>query len=759
MNILKLEKNLNKILIICLYIAVSAPLWVTNAFYYPGMFTKTIIFCLAVQVALACYLILLKINREKYLPKGDYLIYWLSGFFALMFLSCFLGVNFEKSFWGNFERLNGFFTQIHYFIFFFLLVAILKNKEQWNKLLKFNLIIAYLVGLYGLAQKLELPIVYETGFGRLTSSLGNPLFLGSYLLIQTFINIKVLFSLWQEAGGRWTKVLYSAGLALTVYILILTKVRGVFLGFAVGIFLLFIGALFIWRKQKKTKTYLSLAIILSVIILGGAVLFRNSDLVRDTGVSRLVNYSIKGSTIQTRLTAWQGGLEAIRDNWLVGVGWENYYAVFNKYFDPIFYTLIFQETYWDRAHNNYLNIINELGVLGLLLYLAVFFMAVKRLWQSLKNAEDKKAKAGYWTLIVLLIAYFIENAFAFDTASSYIVIFLVLAFAALEKQSARNNGLDNQAEKYNKNIVYIVIIVSLILGLVIYEIDYNKYIKSNLAIIGVMGTGENYGADLKGGMEQYKNALNKTTIDKRDIRIRLGLYTSDFIAMAAEDQETINNSFAYTLSEVEKEISKNHKDALFMVMAANFYNACGEYNKNKDVNTAVGCLNRAEELLNQAIELSRNRQQTYLSLGNTYLIRGDYDKALDIFKKAISYNSKFPDLYWFISLTYFSKNDVANGIIFAEKALDLNYEFRTEQEINYLAQAYAKSGDFNKLLDLYLKLTGKFFDSGPAFAKLAAVYAQIGDMENARKAVAKAVSLEPSLAAEAEVFLKMITNN
>lgn len=432
-NMAKLEKNLNKILIICLYIAVSAPLWVTNAFYFPGMFTKTIILYLVIQVALACYLILLKINHKKYWPKGDYLIYWLAGFFALMLLSCFFGANLERSFWGNFERMNGFFTQIHYFIFFFLLVAIFRNKEQWDKLLKFNLIIAYLVGLYALGQKLELPLVYETGFGRLTSSIGNPLFLGSYLLIQIFINIKVLFSLGQAEGKKWVKVLYSAGLVLTVYILILTKVRGVFLGFVVGIFLLFIGALFIWRKRKKVKIYLSLAIILSVVILGGAILFRNSEIVKNTGVSQLVNYSLKGSTIQTRLTAWQGGLEAIRDNWLIGAGWENYYTVFNKYFDPAFYTLIFQETYWDRAHNNYLNIVNELGVPGLLLYLAVFFLAAKYLWRSLKDEEDKKAKAGYWALIVLLAAYFIGNAFAFDTLSSYVVIFLVLAFAVFKK--------------------------------------------------------------------------------------------------------------------------------------------------------------------------------------------------------------------------------------------------------------------------------------------------------------------------------------
>lgn len=295
--------------------------------------------------------------------------------------------------------------------------------------------------------------------------------------------------------------------------------------------------------------------------------------------------------------------------------------------------------------------------------------------------------------------------------------------------------------------------------MVIYEIDYNKYLKSNLAILGIMDVGKDYNTDLKGGIEQYKNALNKTTIDERDIRLKLGLYASNFIAMGTEDQETINNSFAYTLSEVEEEISKNNKDVHFMVTAANFYNACGEYNKNRDVNTAVSCLNRAEELLNQTIELSPNRQQIYLSLGNAYLIRGNYNKALDIFEKAISYNNKFPDLYWFMSLTYFSENDIANGIRYAEKAMDLNYEFRTEQEINYLAQAYAKSGDFDKLLGLYLKLTEKFPWSGSAFAKLAAVYAQTGDRENARKAVAKAVELDPGLAEEAEVFLNMITNN
>jgi len=763
MAIKKIENILEKIVIVLIYLAVSSPLWVTNLFYYPGIFTKTIILFFFVQAALACYFILLKINPAKYCPAGNYLIYFLAGFYILMFASFLWAVNPEKSFWGNFERLNGAFTQLHYFCLFILLAAMLKTKRQWRRLLRFNLLIAYVICLYALAQELKLPFVYETGAGRVTSSIGNPLFLASYLIIQFFINLKLILELWREQAAKALIIFYSIGLVLISHIIIAAGVRGVFLGLVIGLFLFLAGLFFILKKQSSSRRYIGLAFLFFALMAAAIFFLRERDFIKESPIiNRLTNYSLENATIQTRLRAWKGGLAAIKEHPLLGVGWENYYVVFSRHFDPIFYNLTWQETYWDRAHNNYINIANELGILGLILYLLIFAAAVFYLWKLLIRADDWREKAGYLSLMVLIIAYLSQNFFGFDALASYVALFLFLAYVSFEKSSAdaAAGRTVNETIGTNKKNIYITALIFLaVLSAVFYKIDYQFYIKSNLAVKGVLDVSADYYYDLAGGAEQYQLALDRVKIDKKEILMRLGLYTANFIAKPIESSVLLNNTFKYVFEQMEEEIGNARQDVHFMVTLANIYNACLEYNIERDAKLARECYQRAREILLQSIELSPNRQQAYLSMGNSYLINKEYDQAISYFTDALRYNDRFPDLYWFISLAYFTKGDADNGISYAEQAIDLNYQFRTEQEVNYLAKAYAERGDYDSLLKLYLKLTDKFSESGGAFAKLAAVYMQLGDKAGAERAVQRAVALDPSLAEEAKIFLNILQSD
>ena len=114
----------------------------------------------------------------------------------------------------------------------------------------------------------------------------------------------------------------------------------------------------------------------------------------------------------------------------------------------------------------------------------------------------------------------------------------------------------------------------------------------------------------------------------------------------------------------------------------------------------------------KAIELnqkSNHKEQiahNYLNLGNTYLIHGKYDKAVDSYLKAQSY--------------------------FKESGNDSFYKLMFES----LGSAYMSKGDLNKAEEMYLKAT-KAFDELKAknqfFLSLGFIYRLKGEFEKAEE--------------------------
>ncbi len=76
--------------------------------------------------------------------------------FGLSFgLSTFFGTDAHHSMWDNHERMLGFYTVLHYILYFFIVSRSFRDKETWHKLLGVFLGAGSMVMLLGIMQKIN----------------------------------------------------------------------------------------------------------------------------------------------------------------------------------------------------------------------------------------------------------------------------------------------------------------------------------------------------------------------------------------------------------------------------------------------------------------------------------------------------------------------------------------------------------------------------------------------------------------------------
>lgn len=179
--------------------------------------------------------------------------------------------------------------------------------------------------------------------------------------------------LWLAVGA-----LAAAALA-TSLALYFSWSRGAWLGFAAGSAVLF----FFWPRRRGAGV--ALLLLMGALLLAGLTL----DLIPAAAQARLGDFTddlrfgdVRGVPINDanyavleRLAHWQAAFGMAQDNLWLGVGFGNYEAAYPDY------ALINWPAALGHAHNYYINLLAEVGVLGLLAYL-VLWTAV--FWQTLR---------------------------------------------------------------------------------------------------------------------------------------------------------------------------------------------------------------------------------------------------------------------------------------------------------------------------------------------------------------------------------------
>jgi len=165
---------------------------------------------------------------------------------------------------------------------------------------------------------------------------------------------------------------------------------------------------------------------------------RGSQFIQESQtLRRLTNYSLHEGTVQDRFMIWGMSLKGVKERPILGWGQENYYLVFQKYFDP---GLFRAEQWFDRSHNVFLDWAVHAGIPGLLAYLTIFGVFF---WQIIALMRRERSAFFEGLLLIGLFAtYFFQNLFVFDNLNSYLLFFAFLAYGNL----AVSQGTDSQEE-------------------------------------------------------------------------------------------------------------------------------------------------------------------------------------------------------------------------------------------------------------------------------------------------------------------------
>ncbi len=730
------SKIFDKILLGIIYVGsfavVAIPLVVIPQSYFPYIIIKTIILRIIIELVFLSWLVLI-IYRPEFRPKKT-LLFWILGFFILVWLvSTLTSSSFLKSFWGNWERMGGFFNFLHYFLWWLVIANVFKSIKQWYRILNWSIIISVAIGLYSVAQRYALFFTLEAGLVRVNGTIGNSAYLAAYMLIHVFIS----WYFFAKSKKLWVKLLYLGAFGLQLFIMLLTSTRGAQLAFAFSLvlFLLF-SIIFKFYKEKSVRLFVlisALAVLFGIFVL----IFHNQPWVRSNYyLGRFGNITLKDNTIQTRFISWKAGYQGFKDYLLTGVGPENYNIVFNRYFTPDFYLYTGDEVWFDRAHNTLVDMAAVLGIFGIISYLSIFLAILYIFWQFYK-------KQGYVVnitiLVLLFITYFIQNIFVFDSLNTYIPFFLMLGLVDFfYRLNKKQDNVEVKAAKdwqFPKPIAAslgILAFLILFFSINLQQIKANQYTYSGF-VASRTGNYEVFNRDYRKSIATAINPIDPIFLFAQGIT---DLTVNNLDKLSKEE---IEKNFSEAVTYAKRGVELDPKNVFSYYILAKLYNGYAEI-------TQQGIyLNKALEALEEAKKLSPNRIRLYWVEAQTYIIAGKYDEALEALDKSIALIDSIPDPYWFKSIVYFEqegKEDLAYEA--AAMAVKNNYRFSNINDINKLIPHFEETGEDEVLIKLYQKIISLEPAKTAYYERLAFLYEETGEIQKAMDIIKRAAEAVPA---------------
>ncbi|MBU1036414.1 O-antigen ligase family protein [Patescibacteria group bacterium] len=731
-----LEKILLNIITIGSVLVVMVPLIVVKESFFPYIVFKTIIFRIIVEAVFFSWLILL-CYFPKYRPKTTLLFWSLAIFVFIWFVTTFTSLSVIKSFWGDSERMGGFFNFLHYFLWWVVLVNVFTKIKQWYRLLKFTLGVSVLICFYSLAQyfDLNLPFVLQSGLSRVNSTIGNAAYLASYLLFHLYIS----WYFFVKAKIRSEKYVYFLIFFLQLIILFLTATRGAQLAFVFTIILFLLFSFILKFYKEKSMKFLIIFSIILILFGLSITLFHQQPWVKNNYYfQRFSDISISNNTIQTRFIAWKAAWEGFKERPIFGVGPENFSIVFNKYLTPDFFQYTGGEIWFDRAHNTIFDMLTMLGIFGLLSYLSIFVVVLKILWDFYK-------KQGYPAQVVIIalifIAYFIQNIFVFDSINSYIPLFLLLGLVDfLNRINTTPYKTDEEFLRKRSKVpvvipvLFAIAIFSLLLfGINIREVRANKYSFKGIVAARAGQTG-NY-QEFK---ENFEKSI-KTAINPIDHIFLLAEHLPEIIYKNRESlsQEQIKEDFNqvehYAQEAIKLDPFNVHNNFLLIKLYNNFAQLTGD---NKYIKGALGELKVAKELSPKRIQLLWQEAQSYV-LANLP------DKALASLDQSIALIDSIPYPYWLKYVIYSraGNNDLAYQN--ATLAIKNDFQFNNIEEVLQLLPHYQETNEEDILIYLYQSLISLESQEPGYYEELISLYLQRNEKQKARDIIRQAVGSIP----------------
>ncbi len=590
------KQTLRAVIFIGLFAIPFIPFLVSGSFFFPFITTKAFTFRIIVEVIFGVWLILAFLD-SSYRPKRSPILYAVGLFIFIIGLADLLGVEPIKSFWSNYERMEGFVSLLHFGGLFLVISSIFQDKE-WKWWWNTSLVASLLMVFYAYFQLLGTLEIHQGG-ARVDGSIGNAAYLALYLLVHVFVAI-YYFVKAKSSGLRWV---YGGLIVLQTSVIYFSATRGAILGLVGGLFLIALLNLKNKENQKiqKLSKYALIGLVAFVAVFYMA---RGSDFVTSSPVlSRFSNLSISALKTEGRAFVWPMAIEGIKERPILGWGQENFNYVFAKHYQAEMFRI---EPWFDRAHNIFLDWGIAGGLLGLVAYLSLYGVFILSLWKR----ESDFSYAEKSVLTGLLSAYFFNNFFVFDNLLSYILFFSLLAYLHT-KTGLTSEKLSNLFEKLNSKIVMGVTVG--IIFVAVYAVNI-KPIIANTSLIKALQTAQ-VGGNQTNAITNFKKSYEASRLGRPEVIEWVSSSAPTVLADSTVSMEDRNAYYVFARDVVEKMTEELDGDPRYEIVAGNFY-------------MSVGAPEDARRHLERARELMPEKQPTHFSLGQLALQENKLDEAM-----------------------------------------------------------------------------------------------------------------------------------
>lgn len=743
-----MEKALKYSIWVGLVAVTLIPVFLNSSYYFPYIVPKTLIFKIVTEVLFLLFLGLAVIKKE-YRPKLNLVLVLFFLYIIIVFASSLINDGFYFSFWSNNERSEGLLLLLHLFLYLFVLTGFLHKAKNWLVLFEASFISSILVSLFALGQYLNLGWILASAAGaRLASTIGNPGYVAGYLIFNIFFGLILFFS----RKNKYLRWYYILGILLQIFITMNTLTRGAILSLSFSLFIFIFYLAFFHLKENKMIRNTGIIILLLGIIFTGIV-FANKDAtwVKKNGtLRRVVSISFSDTTAENRLLTWKSSLRGFKEKPILGYGYESFYKVFDKYFEPQIYRKAGSVIWFDRAHNIVFDRLITGGIIGLSLYLSLLIVPLVYLWVYFR----KKKREQYLIPVILslvMLAYFIQNLFIFESLVTYIPLFLVLGY--LSRYSPKWPGRFSQSKK-----IYLTLLV---IGIIIYlPVLFTFNIKPASANRGLIKAMEMiYLKKYQEANTQFVSVLDRETHGNQEYRQHFAEFVDGALKEPGISGSWLNQSAIRVEQELEKQIEERPLSARNYLMFMRFLNNTRGQNPEHLVKALV--------LFERVAKISPTRPQIYTEagysqfyLGRYYQTIGETNKAEQLrqqaivnMEKAIALNPEVIESYLNMIMILYLVDQSDQVQLYLDRMDELGLNWRTEDKLTRMANSAIHAEQYQWTLRIYQELLEISPQNPDYWVNLALSYAHLGQRQEAIKTAEKVKEFGGSYVEQAEAFI------
>jgi tetratricopeptide (TPR) repeat protein len=566
--------------------------------------------------------------------------------------------------------LEEFLRFLSFFVLYVLIVEEVTDHTRKTLVIDFLTIITLIVAIYGVLQHLGYNLFdwVPADTQRIASFFGNPNFFATYL-------VATLPLLLVRSLKSTTKRKFLAGitLGLALACLIFTATRSAWIGF--GFSFLFLVFLIHATKVVRLnfKVLFPLFMVFSAIFL---IIILNQNMI----IGRIsAMWPPSGSAFQ-RLHIWEVTISMIKASPIFGTGLGTFQIVFPKFRYPDF-NLDVPIGNLLHAHNEYLEIWSEMGLIGLGVFLWLMISFLHYAFKMLKNEKEKGLLVA--GLVSGIVGVLIDSLFSVSlrwTGSAFIFWFLFGLTIAMIRPKALSTK--EKGGKSRGKLTHLVVISGAFICIMLITRWHIEKYEANIYVARAqtfLDSGRKSNA-----MLEFKKALNK------DPDCLLALYLMGSLNVEEEDFDEAKTYFE-KLERLAPDFANIHEWKGYLLFQL------------RDIPAA--------EAEYKICTKTKSKVFNYKMLGRIYALQNKWDSAIDAFEKACQLGAEAMKSPVDTSIIHSAEDKMERSIQTAHTGNGRDSRsFERDEIINahlLLAKAYYEKEEYDKSIQQVEKVTSQ----------------------------------------------------